>query len=272
VIARYSISYDLRRYYFYLKAGLQSIVADRALVIVDLILGTLIPYCVLYLIWTSIYSDDVQVIENFTYNQTIFYYAFALALGRLNNGYDVIENFSYFVHEGRLEAYLIKPVSYPIQRLFQFLGESIVYFIPLLFILVIFATVNTVFFQLSNILMLLILLFLSQILCYQIALLVATLTFWVVRSDVLLSFMISISSILGGTLLPPEFWPSYLLPLMKYNPFRYMIAAPAEFVVRPTENLFIEATFFTVFYIGLFFILTKILWSKGLKYYNGAAG
>ncbi len=67
----------------------------------------------------------------------MYYYAFALVLGRLNNGYNVIKFFSHHVKEGQLEVYLTKPFSYMTQMLFTFLGESVLYSIPLLALFVV---------------------------------------------------------------------------------------------------------------------------------------
>ncbi len=65
------------------------------------------------------------------------YYAFALVLGRLNNVYNVIKFFSHHVKEGQLEVYLTKLFSYMTQMLFTFLGESVLYGIPLLALFVV---------------------------------------------------------------------------------------------------------------------------------------
>lgn len=269
-----AIQFEILKLRFYLKAGLQSVLADRALVITDLFLGTIIPYSVQFLIWTSVYKGEVDTINGYTYHQTIFYYAFALAFGRLNNSYDVIEGFSYFVQEGKLEAYLAKPVSYPLQRMFQFLGESIVYLVPLSLVLLLFYLFSSdaVLFTFQNGVRALILIAISQLLCFQIGLFLSTLTFWVVRSEVILSFMISISTLLGGTLLPPEFWPNWLLPLMKFNPFRFMIAAPAEFIVAPSTELFWQTVIGGGLYSVVILAASAVLWKRGLNYYNGAGG
>lgn len=249
--------------FFFSSSGLKTILADRALVITDFFLGTTTPFLVQFLIWTSVYSDDQLNIKGFSYEQTIFYYAFALVIGRLNNGYDVIEHLSVQIKEGRLEPFLTKPFAYPLQRLSTFLGESIIYLIPVFIVYSIYSFHSLGFFFI---------LFLTQILCFSIFFFIATISFWVIESTVLLSFSLIASSLFGGTLLPPEFWSEWLLPLMKYNPFRYMIAAPAEFIVRPSSQFFIETVLVISIYIFLFFCGISIMWKSGLKRYSGAGG
>jgi ABC-2 type transport system permease protein len=108
---------------------------DREMLIVDFFLATSIPYLVLWLLWTNIYSvHGYEKVGDFTYMQTIFYYAYAIAIGRLNNGYDVVHSLSKDIINGRLEIYLVFPVGVPLQRMLDFFGASLLYLLPLFII------------------------------------------------------------------------------------------------------------------------------------------
>ncbi len=130
----------------YGHVSLSTMVCDRALLIVDFCMATAMPYLIQLLIWQYVYqSQHGAEIAGFGYHQLVLYYAYALALARLNSGYDVIAKLSAYVHEGRLEVQLTKPFPYPLQKMFGFLGESALYFLPLLFILsiqIIYANAN----------------------------------------------------------------------------------------------------------------------------------
>lgn len=253
--------------------GMQSLLADRAMVIADFFIGTGVPYLVQFFIWSHIYQNGDQVIAGFTERQTIFYYAFALAFGRLNNGYEVIERLSFFIQEGRLEAYLTRPLAYPWQRFWEFMGESVLYLIPLgVVAFVWWMSAPSHSFGLVYPLAAITLILASQLLCFQLSFLIACLAFWVVRSDILLSLVISLAALFGGLLLPPDFWPEWLSPVMKYNPFRYMIAGPAEFLVKPSGAFWVECLIFSLSYSFIAYTLMRFLWNRGLSHYNGAGG
>ncbi|WP_375617738.1 MULTISPECIES: hypothetical protein [unclassified Bartonella] len=109
-------------------------------------------------------------------------------------------------------------------------------------------------------------------LCFLISFGIALLSFWVIEYNILLSFSILSSALLGGVLLPPSFWPVWLIPLMQFNPYRFMISAPAEFFATQNLALFQQFIFGSFTYILCFLFLIYIAWNKGMKAYNGAGG
>ena len=258
----------LKAFIMFSNYGLRTLLADRAMFITDFILAIMLPFVMQVLIWNAIYTDSSIQIENFTHTQILFYYALVLVIVRLNNGYDVILHLSQQIQEGKLEMMIVKPLSYPLQRLAVFMGESILYLIPV-------ATVLILFYEQISLLTLgkfFILLIIAYLMSFVFALLLATATFWIVEYSLLLSFQLVAYSLLGGLLLPPSMWPNFLLPLMQYNPFRYMIAAPAEFIVSGNSALFIEALLGSLIYLAIFLLLFLLSWKRGLKIYTGAGG
>lgn len=255
-------------FFAFMLNGLRAILVDRVMVFTDFFLATIIPFGIQALLWGAIYSNSDLKLENFTYHEMLFYYAFVLVIAKLNNMYDVIAHLSEQIKEGKLEVFIVKPMSYAMQRLAVFLGESTLYFIPIAIVLMFFSPNLSILNLFEFILLLLI----AQILTYIFALLLATATFWITDYSFLLSFSIVASSLLGGLLLPHNFWPPYLIDIMTYNPFRYMIAAPAEFIISGNSTIFLQALFGGVFYIFLFLFLFIFFWKKGLKVYTGAGG
>lgn len=273
--SKIKLIYSINCLFFYFKTGIRIILTDRAMVITDFFLGTITPFIVQILLWTSIYSAGKSLINGFTYQQTIFYYAFAISLGKFNNGYEIISQLSYQIKSGKLEAYIIKPMPYFLQKLALFLGESLIYIIPL-FVVYSMYLINIgypdFFNQLVNLPNIFIIILLSQILCFFMSFFLAIFSFWVIESNIISSFTLIATSLFGGLLLPPKFWPEWLIPIMQYNPFRYMIAAPAELVVNPNSKLFFEIIIASSLYIFLFTLGVLKLWKKGLQKYNGAGG
>ncbi len=260
----------------YGHASFSTMVCDRAMLIVDFCLATTIPYLVQLLIWQYVYKNqDAADIAGFGYHQLVFYYAYALALARLNNGYDVIAQLSAHVHEGRLEVQLTKPFPYPLQKLFGFLGESSMYFLPLLFILCVqiaYAGTPTVSYHPAYVLGMTVLVLLSQVLCFTFSFCIGIASFWIVRSGILLTLLVTLSALLSGILLPPDFWPSFLRPVMAWNPLRFMVAAPAELMVKPDNALLGQSIAVSIAYCLLFAGIACMGWCRGLKGYHSVGG
>ena len=246
------------------------------MLIVDFFLATSIPYMVLWLLWTHIYSTHgYEQMGGFTYVQTMFYYAYAIAIGRLNNGYDVLHSLSKDIVSGRLEIYLVFPAALPLQRLFDFLGASFLYLLPVITIYcaqTFFFMPTLGFLNLIEFVLFLILIIFSQILCFILSFLLGLLAFWFYKDEALLFLLTLFSGFLGGIYLPPDFWPKALQPLMMYNPFRFIISAPAEFLITRDMSLFLHSIVFSIAYIFLFLILGNIVWRLGKNRYTSAGG
>ncbi|WP_246054724.1 ABC-2 family transporter protein [Bartonella massiliensis] len=240
----------------------------------DVVMGTLSPFVIQLLLWNALFSDTNNSINGFGFHDMMYYYAFALIFSRLNNGYGIIQSFSQHVKEGKLEVYLTKPFSYMMQMLFTFLGESVLYVLPLLAVFTVKLSLsfeNILGFVIAFLLLFLILVF-SQLLCFFLSFAIALLSFWVIEYNILLSFSILSSALLGGTLLPPSFWPTWLIPLMQFNPYRFTISAPAEFLSMRDVKVFQQFILGSVFYILCLLFFIQIVWKKGMKAYHGAGG
>ncbi|WP_254474239.1 hypothetical protein [Bartonella sp. B1098] len=112
----------------------------------------------------------------------------------------------------------------------------------------------------------------SQLLCFFLSFAIALLSFWVIEYNILLSFSVLSSALLGGTLLLPSFWPTWLIPLMQFNPYRFTISVPAEFLSTHDLKVFEQFIVGSVFYILCFLFFIHIAWKKGMKVYHGAGG
>lgn len=260
----------------YGHAALSTMVCDRGMLIVDFFLATSLPYLIQMLIWRYVSQNHSSTeIAGFGYSQLIFYYAYALAAARLNNGYDIIYQLGTDVHEGKLEVQLTKPFPYPLQKFFGFLGESSLYFIPLaliLFIQMIYFDAPSTAYHGKYLCGMAMLILLSQTLCFSFSFCVGLVSFWVVRSGILLTLLTTLSALLSGVLLPLDLWPPFLRPVMTWNPLRFMVAAPAELMVKPDHTLLTLSLLASLAYCVLFIFLARLLWHKGLHNYHSVGG
>src|SRR3989338_11206606 len=134
-----------------------------------------------FLIWKFLYTQrEESSIHGLSFSSLLSYYLYVICLNRFNNGYSVIDDLSFQIHSGRIELGLIKPLYYPLQRLFDYLGGSLAY-LPLAIIPVLWGFytsahalgLNDFLFVLNYLALLL----LSQVLCFFIAFLVGQVTF-----------------------------------------------------------------------------------------------
>ncbi|MET3589236.1 ABC-2 type transport system permease protein [Bartonella silvatica] len=260
--------------FLFAKNGLLTVVNDRAMFFTDFVMGTLLPFIIQLLLWNALFSDMGSTINGFGFHDIIYYYAFALILSRLNNGYGVILTFSHHIKEGKLEVYLTKPFRYMIQLLFTFLGKSVLYTTPfiVLFIVKLSLSSEDIVGCCLSLLFLFSLLFYHNCFVFLLSFTISLLAFWVIEYNILLSFSILSSALLRGVLLPPSFWPTWLIPVMQFNPYRFMISAPAEFLAMRDLAVFQQFIRGSVFYILCLLCFIHVVWKKGMKAYHGAGG
>ncbi|MBI2521012.1 MAG: ABC-2 family transporter protein [Bdellovibrio sp.] len=255
------------------KNAARLIIIDRGMFVADFFLATTVPFVMQFLIWTFIYSGTgIKTLGSMGLRQTIYYYAFAIAFGRLNNGYDIVSNLSQSVREGSLEPHLLRPLSYPMQKISDFMGGGLVYTVPIIIILCVFLNSSLVLptplFWPGWILMLIS----SQILCFTISWMVGMTSFWLVRTNFVLTLLTTSAAFFGGELLPAHLWGDWLRPLMSFNPLRFMISAPAEAIVTMDINFLWNSLLYTWGYTLFFATIARFLWKRGMKRYRGAGG
>jgi len=257
-------------YFKLVQTGLLSVYRDRSMLITDLIIATGVPFFIQFAIWRFVYEGaSADTLPQYSLEETYLYYVAVLALNRLNNTYDLILRVSTHVHEGQLEGIFIKPISYFKYNFFVFLGESILYYVPILIIamFVIFSGLAW-----SGVLGFIILSLVNLFFCFLLGFLMSLSTFWLTRPDMTLSFQVILASVIGGTLLPIAYWPAYLQPLMQYNPFRLIISGPAEFLLRPSSELLMELLCLYVVWFLIMLVACKITFKFASNRYSGAGG
>jgi len=202
----------------------------------------------------------------------MFYYAFAIALGRLNNAYNTIESVSYALAEGRFDTVFLKPISLPFQKFGEFIGQSLLYWIPIIGL--IFSRISLADNQIrvTQLFSIIVILFFSQILCFLLGFLLSLIAFWLERGEFILTLLSTAAAFFGGTLLPPGHWPVWIKPIMLYNPFRYMVAGPAE-ILSSLNFSQVETIFFGLgVYCLIFFGFTSMIWKIAQKKYSSVGG
>jgi len=257
-------------YFKLVQTGLLSAYRDRSMLITDLVIATGVPFFIQFAIWAFVYQEaSIDTLTHYSLEETYVYYLAVLALNRLNNSYDLILRVSTHVHEGQLEGIFIKPISYFNYNLFVFIGGSVLYYIP---IFIISTFVIIWWGAWTGVLGFIALSVMNLYFCFVLGFLLSLSAFWLTRPDMALSFQVVLASVIGGTLLPIAYWPDYLEPLMRYNPFRLIISGPAEFLLRPSVDLLIELLCLYVVWFFALLVTCKITFRFASNRYSGAGG
>ncbi|NTX26942.1 ABC-2 family transporter protein [Burkholderia pyrrocinia] len=250
---------------------------DRGVLFVDFFIATGVAFLIQFFVWNAVYGAHEEI-HGFTLEKLLYYCAFTIYLSRLNNCYDLVQEISEEIIEGRLETQLARPVSYIGQKFAAYLGGGALYVIPVLILCVLYWQNNPERLsqspaELVNYALLIIgFLIAGAVLSFCIGIFLGILTFWLMQADFVLACLTTITAFLGGAIIPPSYWPEFIRPLMMFNPFQYFIAAPASLIINGDVPAGAVALGVAMLYILLLIFVIKMMWRRAINTYAGGGG
>ncbi|WP_261528127.1 ABC-2 family transporter protein [Burkholderia multivorans] len=257
--------------------GLRVLLVDRGVLFVDFFIATGVAFLIQFFVWNAVYGAHEEL-HGFTLEKLLYYCAFTIYLSRLNNCYDLVQEISDEIIEGRIETQLARPVGYIAQKFAAYLGGGALYAIPVLIMCVVYWLNNTErlpqsFGELVCYGLLIVgFLVAGTVLSFCIGTILGILTFWFMQSDFVLACLTTITAFLGGAIIPPSYWPAFIRPLMAFNPFQYYIAAPATLIIGGDLRAGAAELCVAMLYILMFMLVIRTMWRHAVNTYTGGGG
>ncbi|MBU7582907.1 MAG: ABC-2 family transporter protein [Nostoc sp. TH1S01] len=233
-------------------------------------------FVILYIflqLWRVTYAEtNAQQLGDFTLAQMLWYLGIteSIVLSAPTIAQEVDED----VRTGALAVQLIRPLSYPLYRLWTSLGERTVRFglnltvsIALALLFVGFIPLN-----LSGILLFLLSLPLAFVLDFLATFLVGLGAFWLENTTGLLLIYSRINMILGGMLIPLDLFPEQWQAILRNLPFASIIYGPARLFVQPDLSFAGQLLIRQVLAIGVLSLLVAFVYSTAVKRIHANGG
>lgn len=178
------------------------------------------------------------------------------------------------VRTGALAVQLIRPLAYPLARLWTTLGERVVRFalnaavgaaIVLLF-------VGPIPLGIGGLLLLLPALALAFTLDFLGQLLIGLGAFWLEDTSGLMLIYSRVTMILGGMLIPLDLFPAALQPILRALPFAAIVYGPARMFVQPDPLFLADLLLRQGLAIGLFALAAALVYRLGLRRIHSNGG
>lgn len=230
-----------------------------------------------YYIFTSIYQyNGTAEVKGYGVSQMIWYFTavhFVSVFIWNNTHY----NISSKVLSGDITIDLLKPVSLYKLELADAVGLRIVgvllEFIPAVFIysMIVFPE----FITWKSIIQFFVTAVLSFFLYYNIGYLVGMLSFSLKRSGTVNAVKDVLVNIMGGVLIPLEFYPQAFAKILDYLPFKYIFYWPVQFFLNrfPDDGmLFGRVIGLQTVWIIVFYVIDKLVTTLMLRRYCAAGG
>lgn len=225
-----------------------------------------------FFLWLKLISD-YTTIGPYDLNSIMTYYLLSgILLGFFNKR--ITQHFERWVNEGKLAQLLVKPVNVSIflffrefgQRIGIFLLSTTLFTIPIITIPGIRSTINL---TLPTLLWLFIFSLLSNLFLYIFYLVLGNLAFWLINLDGVRNVTVNLLNILKGLWFPLDLAPQAFQNILSLLPFQYAMFYPIKILTSErsqVEN--IKGLLVLSVSIILMFILSRVLWKKGLKRFD----
>ncbi|MGL4760580.1 MAG: ABC transporter permease [Sarcina sp.] len=257
---------EFKTYFAFSKGNMKTAIAYKANILMGLI-GQIILVTVTFFLWKAIYSSSLDgVIKGFSLEEMLIYVMMSFIVGIITSS-----SISYVVarevRDGSIAMNLIKPIKFRRRLVFMGIGEFLISFITIFLpslILIIIYTIQ----QNRNInVFSLILFFISVCLGFLIntyySYLFGLLAFKFYNLWGISQISSALIRFISGMLIPLTFFPDMFQKIFGLLPFSSIIYIPTMIYLgklSPSEILI--SMIIQVFWIIIFIILSKVMWTK----------
>jgi ABC-2 type transport system permease protein len=224
-------------------------------------------------LWRVTYSETgAAQLGGLTLAQMLWYVAMTEAL-TLSSPL-VGDNVDQDVRTGALAIQLIRPLSYPLYRLWTTMGERLVSFTmtAIVGILIVLLLVGPIPFSPGGLLIFALSLPFAFILHFLGLFLVGLAAFWLEDTSGLRLIYTRLTMIVGGMLIPLELFPENWQPILRLLPFSGMLHGPARLFVQPDLPFFADLLLRQGAAIAVLSLVVAVVYRAAIKRINANGG
>jgi ABC-2 type transport system permease protein len=216
-------------------------------------------------IWTIVYSGK-SAIEGFSLTEMLWYFAFTETLVLSFNLYRITA-LGEEIKTGALSNSLLKPYNF-IGREFSLVSSSLIFNFILfgaaatIMTYIFIGPINLTFFGLAATFVTIIL---AMLLNFCIMSSIGFVALWTEESSSLYWMYQKIIFVLGGMLIPLEFYPDWLRGVLNYLPTSFIVYGPAKLFVHFSFLDFIKLIAGQIFWIAIAFMIMILIYTKGIR-------
>src|SRR5262245_17857949 len=178
------------------------------------------------------------------------------------------------VRTGALAVQLIRPLAYPLARLWTTLGERLVRFAlnAVVGAAMALGFVGPIAFTAAGLLLFALALPLAFVLDFLGNFLIGLAAFWLEDTSGLTLIYSRVTMILGGMLIPIELFPSAFQPVLRALPFASMVYGPARLFVHPDTAFLSDLVLRQGAAIAIFTLAVALVYRAALRRIHSNGG
>lgn len=227
-------------------------------------------------LWGYIYggNNNGNLINGYSFEMMLWYMIMAEALLYAISSKSVTRAFSNDIKSGKVAYQLNKPYNYFLYQVFSQCGVflwSLIFIVPagIVMGLVLVGPING--FNVLYVLPILLSLLLATLLTCLAYGIVGLLSFWIEEATPF-TWIVQKFLMIFGLFFPPEFFPTWLQPIINYSPVFAMMSGPCKLLANFSWDLFLSVSVSQLAYTVLAFALGLVIYKLGTKKVNMNGG
>ncbi len=267
---------SISKYWKFFDIGLQNTFVYRWNFLLRAVFG-IVPLIGTVYLWQAIFRPGQEEISGYDYSSMIFYFMLTVFLDNLITPTEDEWQIAAEIRDGKISAYLTKPLNYLGYRISLYLSYRLLYIsivlLPIVALGFIFRehlrfpehAITWLAFGASTVM--------AAFLQFFIAYSLAMIAFWVLEISTLVFILYSFEYFLSGHVFPLDIMPSWLQGFIHWSPFTYELFFPAQiYMERVKGAALVEGLAIQAGWLLISWVAARVLWSRGVRKYQAVGG
>lgn len=266
----------LAKYWKIFDIGLQNTFVYRWNFLLRAVFG-IVPLIGTVFLWQAIFRPGQGPISGYDFSSMIFYFMLTVFLDNLITPTEDEWQIAAEIRDGKISAYLTKPLNYLGYRIGLYLSYRLLYISVVLAPIVVLGwifrehlrfpdeAVTWLAFGASTVM--------AAFLQFFIAYSLAMIAFWVLEISTIVFILYSFEYFLSGHVFPLDIMPGWLQGFIHWSPFTYELFFPAQiYMERVKGAALVEGLAIQAGWLLVSWICARILWARGVRKYQAFGG
>jgi len=237
----------------------------------------LIPLLATIYLWRTVYHGQAGGVAGYSLAGMISYYLVVTIVDMLTAVAEDDWQIAADIKDGNISQFLLKPINYLCYRLCLFLSGRVIYtavaIVPVGLFIFFWrhdfvgpdGGLALACFLLST--------FLAGLLQFFMSYTMALLAFWLLEVSTVIFMLFAFEYIAGGHLFPLNILPPTLAKALGYTPFPYQLYLPVGIYLGQVKGAALwQGLLIQAGWVVFFYVLARVVWSRGIRKYCAVGG
>ena len=227
-------------------------------------------------LWNAAFAGH-KSFTGYTFESMVAYFITLIVLDTMTTPNEDDFQIAEDIREGRINTLLLKPIDYRLYRFHLYAAARIVHtgfaLIPLGIAMIWLGSYFKGLPWLENLPWALLAMVGASMIQFLFCFTLAMIAFWILDIGSVTFIIYSVEFLLGGHIFPIDALPPWLQTICYSLPFAYEIFFPAAILIGHVQSSEMLTGFLWQWaWIGFFYVLSGILWKRGLHQYTAVGG